>query len=103
MADIDEISQMLGRFEEALDALKKGSALGQVQRSEMILRLANIEGVSGRVTELERRQGSVERAVNVHEKWRQQGIGVSKFIAVISGLIGAAVIVAVQYALGIHK
>lgn len=102
MTDIDELSRVLGRLEESILQLRAEAELGRAQRTEMIGRLANIEGVSGRVSELERRQGSTERAVAVHEKWRQQGIGVFKFLHVVSGIVGAGLVLAVQYLTG-HK
>lgn len=100
MNSIDEISRVLGRLEEGIQQLKDNGDVALAQRNEMNLRLAGIEGVSARVTELERRSKSMEGAISVHEQWRQRGIGIFMFIAALAGIVGAAIAVVVSRFLG---
>lgn len=100
MTNIDEISRVLGRLEEGLKQLKDNADVATAQRAEIAVRLAGIEGVSARVTNLERRTDSQDRAIAVHEQWRQRGIGIFMFLAAICGVIGATITAVVGHFMG---
>lgn len=95
MNAIDEISRALGRLEEGMQQLKDNGDVAMLQRNEMNLRLTGIEGVSARVTELERRSKTMEGAISVHEQWRQRGIGIFMFIAAMAGIVGAIITIVI--------
>lgn len=95
--ELDELSRLLGRLEEGIQELKAEAQVGRAQRAEVILRLGNMETVSVRVSELERRADRADRSIIVHENWRQRGIGIAKFATVAAGLLGSGITLFIEW------
>lgn len=95
MTDIDEISQTLGRLLAGVEALQEGQKYDRIVRGELVNKVQELAGERERLI-------AVEKLVDVHEQWRQRGIGVVMFLTLIGGLIGAVLASAFDRFFGRH-
>lgn len=95
MTDIDETSQTLGRLLAGVEALQEGQKYDRIVRGELINKVQELSVDKGRLN-------AVEKLVDVHEQWRQRGIGVVMFLSLVAGLIGAALAAAFERFFGRH-
>lgn len=95
MTDIDEVSDRLGRLLAGVEALQEGQKYDRIVRGELVNKVQELAGDKDRLTAL-------EKLVDVHEQWRQRGIGVIMFLTLIGGLIGAVIASAFDRLFGKH-
>jgi hypothetical protein len=96
MPEIDEFSEKLGSIAQGVKYIERQVELAYTQREEILLRLNNLESVSGRVTEIEKRMRTAESALTTLGNERQQFIGMKKMTATIWAAVGAALVTALQ-------
>lgn len=89
MTDIDETSQTLGRLLAGVEALQEGQKYDRIVRGELINKVQELSVDKDRLN-------AVEKLVDVHEQWRQRGIGVVMFVTLIAGVIGAVIAAAFE-------
>jgi pyruvate/2-oxoglutarate/acetoin dehydrogenase E1 component len=102
MADIDEISQAIGRMEGSLASIKEELGYARLVRNEMANQLQTIPGLSRRMDTIEDSLGKTQRTVAVHEQIRQRGIGIVAVLALVFGVVGHAIWTVVEWFLSKH-
>lgn len=95
MTDIDEISQTLGRLLAGVEALQEGQKYDRIVRGELVNKVQELAVNADRLD-------AIEKLVDLHEQWRQRGIGVVMFLTLIGGLIGAVIAAAFDRFFGRH-
>lgn len=95
MAEIDHVSETLGKLLAGVEALQDGQKYDRIVRGELVNKVQELTSDRERLT-------AVEKLVSLHEQWRQRGIGIVMFITFIGGLIGAVIAVVVERFFGRH-
>lgn len=93
MPEIDEFSHLLGEMRADIKHLLKEVSFATVARNETANRIQNVEAIVVDIKDIKTwRDNKVDPMLNLHERWRQRGIGAWLLIVLIWTAAAAAVV-----------